>query len=166
MAESPQDQVPQVQGSDAAGTPAPSAASAAAPPLGTAWRRVFVTRCTYSLHAVTGEEELNNAILRQGEDYFSRENLSKDHYLLSMMDESKYVPLDIIAQFSRVKQLTSDVALIARVMEGSSLVALDDTKTKIRPSAKAAQRNTVILRDLPSTVTLEVRAAGAVPFCC
>lgn len=99
--------------------------------------------------------ELEQAIRRQVEHYFSKENLARDHYLLTLMDGQRFVPLDLIANFGRVKQLTEDTGLIARALEGSAVCTLDETRTKVRPSAKAAQRTTIILRDTPEGTTLE-----------
>eukprot|EP01094_Clydonella_sp_ATCC50884_P013624 TRINITY_DN238_c0_g2_i1.p1 TRINITY_DN238_c0_g2~~TRINITY_DN238_c0_g2_i1.p1 ORF type:complete len:466 (-),score=119.63 TRINITY_DN238_c0_g2_i1:646-2043(-) len=104
--------------------------------------------------ALTGAE-LEKAIRHQVEHYFSKENLARDHYLLSLMDGQRFVPIDLIANFSRVKQLSTDVEVIARAIEGSVVCALDESRTKIKPSVKAAQRTTIILRDTPEGTTLE-----------
>lgn len=47
-----------------------------------------------------------------------RENLVTDRFLRSQMDNDQYVPIQIIADFPRVKQLTSDYQLIVQVLRG------------------------------------------------
>ena len=46
----------------------------------------------------TEGEELKAAIKKQLEYYFSRENISKDAYLVSQMDSQMYVPIAVIQQ--------------------------------------------------------------------
>ncbi|KAL6717922.1 hypothetical protein ACLMJK_004007 [Lecanora helva] len=44
--------------------------------------------------------------------YFSVENLCKDMFLRKHMDSQGFVPLDLLAKFNRIKQLTNDMDLI------------------------------------------------------
>ncbi|KAG8410508.1 hypothetical protein J3458_017264 [Metarhizium acridum] len=61
------------------------------------------------------------AVLKnQIEYYFSIENLCKDMYLRQRMDSQGFVNLHFIAAFKRIRELTSDVALIRTVCETSS----------------------------------------------
>ena len=57
--------------------------------------------------------------------------------------------LEVLAQFKKLKTLTTDVQVIADALKGSRLVELDGSCTKVKPRTKA-QRNTIILREISS----------------
>lgn len=61
------------------------------------------------------------AVLKtQIEYYFSIENLCKDMYLRTQMDVQGFVNLPCIAVFKRIRELTSDLAMIRVVCESST----------------------------------------------
>ena len=79
------------------------------------------------------QEEIRLELLKQLEYYFSAKNLLTDNYLLSQMDADAYVPVALIAQFKRIKQLTRDLDLIIAIIRESSQLQLDPaTFTKVR----------------------------------
>eukprot|EP00462_Mataza_sp_D1_P024277 CAMPEP_0175129170 /NCGR_PEP_ID=MMETSP0087-20121206/5325_1 /TAXON_ID=136419 /ORGANISM="Unknown Unknown, Strain D1" /LENGTH=241 /DNA_ID=CAMNT_0016411293 /DNA_START=16 /DNA_END=737 /DNA_ORIENTATION=- len=92
--------------------------------------------------------ELNAALKKQVQWYFSRENLAKDAFLNSQMDAQKYVNIDVIFKFRKIQTLTQDKELLVKCMRDCPGIQVDSTGAKIR-SAKA-QRNTLILRDIPA----------------
>lgn len=96
--------------------------------------------------------ELMNALQRQLEYYFSRENLAKDTYLLSQMDSEQYVSIRTVAKFQQIKNLTNDYDLIVEALRSSSEVHVDDEGLRVRPLSK---RCVVILRDAPEEVKEE-----------
>jgi len=100
-------------------------------------------------------KELREAIKKQIEYYFSRENLSQDAYLVSQMDRDMLVPLSVVANFKMVKMLTNDIQLIVDVMKDSKNVILNEKKDKIGPSFKL-KKNVIILRDIPKTTDKEL----------
>ncbi len=104
------------------------------------------------------EAALHQAIRKQVEYYFSRQNLSTDAYLVSQMNHDNYVPIATIVRFKMLSYLTTDPELIARVMSESPEVEVDMDTMAIRPVFKIHERNTIILRDLPADVTPEVRS--------
>eukprot|EP01095_Lingulamoeba_sp_RSL-Kostka_P004053 TRINITY_DN15143_c0_g1_i1.p1 TRINITY_DN15143_c0_g1~~TRINITY_DN15143_c0_g1_i1.p1 ORF type:complete len:442 (+),score=147.69 TRINITY_DN15143_c0_g1_i1:96-1421(+) len=104
---------------------------------------------------VNDQKELKNSIKKQIEYYFSVENLLKDSYLISKMDPELFVPINVISSFSKLKALTEDENLMADVINESELLDLDESKTKVKPKMQQ-KRNTVILRDMPSSTTKEV----------
>ncbi len=85
----------------------------------------------------------------QVEFYLSRDNLSRDAYLVSQMDGEQFVSLAVLAQFKRLKQLTADVEAIAAALRSSRLVELDAGGLRVKPRPRP-QRNTIILREIPS----------------
>uniref|UniRef100_UPI00358F7B2A la-related protein 4-like isoform X3 n=1 Tax=Myxine glutinosa TaxID=7769 RepID=UPI00358F7B2A len=101
----------------------------------------------------SSKEELKEALKRQLEYYFSRENLAGDAYLLSQMDSQQYVPVETIAGFNLVKRLTSDLQLIIDVLKSSSVVQVDEAGRRVRPVLP--KRCIVILREIPQNTPVE-----------
>lgn len=69
---------------------------------------------------IRSDAELRQALQQQLEYYFSKENLSRDTYLISQMDSEQYVPIATIANFEQVKKLTRDLSLVVNVLKGES----------------------------------------------
>ncbi|XP_059426788.1 la-related protein 4 isoform X2 [Carassius carassius] len=98
------------------------------------------------------EESLKESLKKQLEFCFSRENLSKDLYLMSQMDSDQFVPIWTIASMEGVKQLTSDMDLILEVLRACPMVQVDEKGEKVRPNHK---RCIIILREVPETTPVE-----------
>ncbi|KAE8888995.1 hypothetical protein PF005_g3262 [Phytophthora fragariae] len=98
--------------------------------------------------------ELQQAIKRQVEFYFSRANLANDAYLVSQMNSQMYVPVDVIVNFSKIKQLTDDAALLVEAVQDSTVCSLSAAKDAIKPNIKS-ERTTIILREIPSSTKPE-----------
>ena len=132
----------------------------------------------------TDEQNIKLELQKQFEYYFSSKNLQNDSYLRSQMDQDNYVPIAVIAQFKRIKQLTNDTDLICFVIRQSTQLQLDSTNTKVRSIGGSAgglititnsftkkpnkstfntieqsnlqqQRSVLILREVASEATLE-----------
>ncbi|MED6180789.1 hypothetical protein PIB30_013682 [Stylosanthes scabra] len=73
---------------------------------------------------------VNSMIIKQIEYYFSDANLVKDEYLRSNMDEQGWVPITLIANFPRVKNLTSNIQLILDSLRGSAIVEVQGDKLR------------------------------------
>jgi hypothetical protein len=71
------------------------------------------------------------------------------------MDKDLFVSVDIIANFKMMKTLTEDASLIMQALKSSSSVILDEKEGKMKPNFSIS-RNTVILRDIPSSTSEEV----------
>ncbi len=120
-------------------------------------------------------EELKQSLTRQLEYYFSRENLARDAYLVSIascflrvetiqllidffhlqnsqMDPDQFVDIATIANFNQVKRLTNDINLVTLVLKESSNVQVDLQGKKVRPNHA---RSTVILREIPNNTSRE-----------
>lgn len=109
---------------------------------------------TQESHKKLEGEELLEAIRKQVEYYLSRQNLNNDPFLVSHMDKDLFVPIEIIANFKMMKTLTDEATMIVQAVRSSTSVMLDETGTKLRPNFTIS-RNTVILRDIPSSTSEE-----------
>ncbi|XP_078017440.1 la-related protein 4 isoform X1 [Epinephelus lanceolatus] len=98
------------------------------------------------------EENLRESLKKQLEFCFSRENLSKDLYLISQMDSDQFVPIWTIACMEDIKALTTDMDLILDVLRASPMVQVDETGEKVRPNHS---RCIIILREVPETTPVE-----------
>ncbi|KAL6627674.1 hypothetical protein ACP70R_031400 [Stipagrostis hirtigluma subsp. patula] len=76
--------------------------------------------------------ELRSNILTQVEYYFSDANLERDDFLKSLMDEHGWVPVSKVADFNRLKKMTTDVHLILDALSSSSLLEVQDDKIRRR----------------------------------
>jgi la-related protein 1 len=84
---------------------------------------------------ITQASRLNILLTVHSEYYFSVENLCKDIYLRKHMDSKGFVFLTMISDFSRIKQLTTDLELIKLVCFQSSNVEFrvgQDGKERLR----------------------------------
>ncbi|KAI7898861.1 uncharacterized protein BX663DRAFT_523077 [Cokeromyces recurvatus] len=100
---------------------------------------------------MTTQFDLKNQL----EFYFSRQNLINDTYLVSQMDSELYVPISLVANFTRIREHTTDMSLIIKTLKSSSAVIVDETETKVKPNI-SLKRNTVILRDVPECTEEEI----------
>ncbi|XP_040015275.1 la-related protein 4 isoform X2 [Xiphias gladius] len=98
------------------------------------------------------EESLRDSLKKQLEFCFSRENLSKDLYLISQMDSDQFVPIWTIACMEDIKALTTDMDLILDVLRASPMIQVDETGEKVRPNHS---RCIIILREVPETTPVE-----------
>ncbi|PIN04104.1 RNA-binding protein LARP/SRO9 [Handroanthus impetiginosus] len=76
------------------------------------------------------ENSLNSMIVRQIDFYFSDENLVKDNFLRSKMDDHGWVPIALIASFRRVQQLTKDIPVIVDALRYSTVVEVQGDKVR------------------------------------
>ncbi|XP_039037617.1 la-related protein 1A-like [Hibiscus syriacus] len=71
-------------------------------------------------------------IVKQIEYYFSDENLQHDHYLISLMDDEGWVPISTIANFKRVKRMSTDIQFIIDALQSSSAIEVQGNKIRRR----------------------------------
>ncbi|KAM4588626.1 la-related protein 4 [Odontesthes bonariensis] len=98
------------------------------------------------------EESLRESLKKRLEFCFSRENLSKDLYLISQMDSDQFVPVWTVACMEDIKALTTDMDLILDVLRASPMVQVDEAGDKVRPNHS---RCIIILREVPDTTPVE-----------
>ncbi|GMG98836.1 hypothetical protein Nepgr_000676 [Nepenthes gracilis] len=75
---------------------------------------------------------LRENIVKQIEYYFSDENLQTDHYLISLMDDHGWVPISVIAEFKRVKRMTTDIPFILDALQSSGAVEIQGENVRKR----------------------------------
>ena len=102
----------------------------------------------------------NAAIITKLKDqvgfYFSARNLQQDTFLYSKMDRLLRVPLEVVADFHRVKDLraTQDQLLQAARESSNLIVHEEGGRVLVSPAhIKPALRTTLILREVPEDVT-------------
>ncbi|XP_030054119.1 la-related protein 4 isoform X2 [Microcaecilia unicolor] len=105
-----------------------------------------------AIEQTASAEDLRECLRKRLEFCFSRENLSKDLYLMSQMDSDQFVPVWTIANMEGIKKLTTDMSLILEVLRSSPLVQVDESGEKVRPNHK---RCIIILREIPETTPVE-----------
>lgn len=100
----------------------------------------FINMPLSAMQMATGYEGLDfdaqtrMLLKRQMEYYFSRQNLEKDSFLLSIMDDDTLsVPISRIAGFSRVAKLTTDLRLVTKTMQDSSKMEVNEEDMTVRP---------------------------------
>ncbi|XP_034389704.1 la-related protein 4 isoform X2 [Cyclopterus lumpus] len=119
---------------------------------------LFDPQCESALDADASEEQpmseesLRASLKKRLEFCFSRENLSKDLYLISQMDSDQFVPIWTVACMEDIKALTTDATLILDVLRASPMVQVDETGEKVRPNHS---RCIIILREVPETTPIE-----------
>ena len=75
---------------------------------------------------------LGSSLRTQIEYYFSPQNLQKDFFIRSMMDDQGWVLATVIAQFNRVRRLTPDLTVVVGAVTGSSIVETSSDGTYFR----------------------------------
>ncbi|KAI8989293.1 hypothetical protein BDB01DRAFT_739611 [Pilobolus umbonatus] len=99
-------------------------------------------------------ETLKMYIMQQIEYYFSIDNLCRDLYLRQQMDSDGFVNLSFIANFNRVKGLTTDLSLIHEALENSSIVEVKGDKLRKREGWEPWLMPNVIKGPTPVTPTV------------
>ncbi len=101
----------------------------------------------------TEGEALEDEVRRQIEYYLSREYLASDPVLVSQMNSEMYFPISTLAALSTVK---ADTATIVKSLRKSTTLSINASGTMVKPNFKLS-RNTVILRDIPTSSNPEAR---------
>ena len=78
--------------------------------------------------------ELKQKIRKQVEFYFSKHNLPTDKFLRGNIakDPERWVPMEIMMKFNRLKALSEDGAVVADALKDSTLVEVSEDGSKIR----------------------------------
>lgn len=95
---------------------------------------VYYPPAAYGLpSAGAGMSQMLTESLRiQIEYYFSSQNLQKDFFLRSMMDDHGWILATVIAQFNRVRRLTPDLTVVVAAVRNSTVVETSPDGTYLR----------------------------------
>ncbi|TYG67852.1 hypothetical protein ES288_D05G108300v1 [Gossypium darwinii] len=97
-------------------------------------------------------------IVKQIEYYFSDANLRNDHYLISLMDDLGWVPIYKIADFKRVKRMSTDIQFILDALLVSSTIEVQGDKIRRRDEwskwVPASSKTTLSQKALPTQCQL------------
>jgi len=99
-------------------------------------------------------EALEDELRRQLEYFLSPEYLATDPDLVSQMNSDMSFPITTVATLTTFKV---DMDVLLKSISKSSSLTISDDGTKVTPNFKI-QRNTIILRDIPSSTKVEVPA--------
>lgn len=89
----------------------------------------------YPYPPTSERDAVQAAVAQQVEYYFSIDNMVKDIFLRKQMDSQGYIFLTVIAEFNRLKQLTTDYDLLKSVCLQSTVIEIrigDDGKDRLR----------------------------------
>ncbi|KAJ4970075.1 hypothetical protein NE237_003174 [Protea cynaroides] len=92
----------------------------------------FIAHPPHPGFPIPAPEALALSIGKQLEYYFSDENLQKDPYLLSLMDDQGWVSISKIADFNRVKKMTSNIPFLLDAFRSSNNIELQGDKIRKR----------------------------------
>jgi hypothetical protein len=87
------------------------------------------------------QEELEAAILKQVEYYFSPKNLVRDVFLNKEMskDPNKFVNISVLTTFNKLKALSTDVNFIANVLRKSSELTVSEDNERVRSNTPGSR---------------------------
>ncbi|XP_021951694.1 la-related protein 1 isoform X2 [Folsomia candida] len=71
-------------------------------------------------------------VKNQVEYYFSQENLEKDFYLRRKMTPDGFLPISVIFNFPRIKNMTQDMLVVIKGMQASNVLELNADSTCVR----------------------------------
>ncbi|KAL9274045.1 La-related protein [Drosera capensis] len=75
---------------------------------------------------------LRHSILKQFEYYFSDKNLADDEFLIALMDDKGWASIPRIAEFNRVKSMSTDIPFIIDSLQGSEIIEVQGDKVRKR----------------------------------
>ncbi|KAI5065861.1 hypothetical protein GOP47_0018485 [Adiantum capillus-veneris] len=109
-------------------------------------------------------EELRAKIVKQVEFYFSDTNLPTDHHLMKFVkkDSEGFVPIAILANFRKVRNLVKNYALVASALRSSKQLVVSTDGKKVRRlhplppvDLEEIQSRTVVAENLPDDHSIE-----------
>jgi lupus La protein len=111
------------------------------------------------------ETSLADKIRQQVEFYFSNSNFPRDKFLRSQaaLNEEGFVPLSVIATFSKLKMLSTDLVEISNALKNSETLVLNEDATKVRrkyplPDSDDWNVRTIYVKGfLPETTIEDIR---------
>lgn len=121
-----------------------------------------------SAQAVTSKpiltEDLKAKIVKQVEYYFSDANLPTDYHLMKFVkkDPEGFVPIAVVANFRKIKNLLKNYALVAVALRSSKELVVSEDGKKVRRlhplphvDLEEIQSRTVVAENLPADHSIE-----------
>ncbi|KAL6067909.1 La protein 1 [Balamuthia mandrillaris] len=106
--------------------------------------------------------DVANRVKRQIEFYFSDSNFPKDKFLRAESEKHPegYVPISLIASFSRMKNLSQDVEFIASTLKDSEVVEVSEDGKQVKrkiplPQEDTSSRRSIYAKGFPKDSTIE-----------
>ncbi|KRT80269.1 RNA binding protein [Oryctes borbonicus] len=78
------------------------------------------------------KKQLYNSVMHQMEFYFSDSNLTKDKFLLPLVQKDPDVDIEIFLKFNKIRKLTTNIEDIVKAINNSQLLTLSEDKNKVR----------------------------------
>ena len=95
-------------------------------------QNAFLMNAGVAATAGATRQQVMESVRKQIDYYFSLDNLCKDIFLRSKMDDAGWIPVVVIANFNRVRMLTPDLMLIVDSLKDSSIVEVSKDNAYIR----------------------------------
>ncbi|CAH1976936.1 unnamed protein product [Acanthoscelides obtectus] len=89
------------------------------------------------------KKQLYNSILQLMEFYFSDANLSKDRFLMQILQNDPYVDIDIFLKFNKIRKLNCSAEDIKKAIGKSELLELSEDREKVRRKTEVQQKENV-----------------------
>lgn len=95
-------------------------------------------------------QALKNSIRKQVEFYFSDSNYPKDKFLRSQaaQNDQGWVPISIVATFTRMKKISEDLELIKQAVKESTVLEVSTDGANVRRTAPLPEQDTHIARTI------------------
>ncbi|XP_049835952.1 la-related protein 7 [Schistocerca gregaria] len=77
------------------------------------------------------KKRIYKALKNQMEFYFGDANLTKDKFLIDLIEKDKYVDLAIFLRFNKIRSLTSNIEDIAKALRDSEILSVTEDGTKV-----------------------------------
>ncbi|KAJ7552643.1 hypothetical protein O6H91_06G062600 [Diphasiastrum complanatum] len=109
-------------------------------------------------------DDLKAKIVKQAEFYFSDANLATDNFLMKLLkkDPEGFVPISVVASFSKIKNLVKNHGTVAAALKTSSQLVLSKDGKKVRRTklildidSKEVQARTVVAENFPENHSTE-----------
>lgn len=112
---------------------------------------------------------LQGMLVKQIEYYFSVENLCKDIYLRSLMDDRGFIPISVIGNFNRVRKLAQNPHFILEALRMSNIVEIqgdrirkrDDWANWLLPPSQQSATSSILLTERDQTARPSVSSRKA-----
>ncbi|VEN55461.1 unnamed protein product [Callosobruchus maculatus] len=89
------------------------------------------------------KKQLYNSILQLMEFYFSDANLSKDRFLMQLLQNDPYVEVDIFLKFNKIRKLNCSAEDIKKAIGKSELLELSEDREKVKRKTEVHQKENV-----------------------